>query len=136
MSKLIDLERIRTIIEDALSVSVQFRNQFELENYIDELMLVQDGVCALTGLRMLFDDDDGDPELRCSLDRIDSNGHYERGNSRLSAIANRWKGPASLPPPLRASWDSGSVVDSCVSLDRFWPWKFTVAERTRDPESG
>jgi transposase len=33
---------------------------------------------------------------------------------------------ASLPLPLRASLASGSVVDACVSLPRFSPWKSTV----------
>lgn len=70
-----------------------FRDQFDLEKYIDDLMIAQDGVCALTGLRMLLDGDDGDPELSCSLDRIDSNGHYERGNLQIVCkFANRWKG--------------------------------------------
>ena len=47
----------------------------------------------MTGLRMLFDDDEGDPELRCSLDRIRSDGHYERGNLQIVCrFANRWKG--------------------------------------------
>jgi len=69
-----------------------FRDQFELEKYIDELLLAQDGLCALTGLRMVFDGDDGDQDLCCSLDRIDSNGHYERGNLQIVCkFANRWK---------------------------------------------
>jgi hypothetical protein len=70
-----------------------FRNQFDLEKYIADLMIAQDGVCALTGLGMLLDGDDGDPELSCSLDRIDSNGHYERGNLQIVCkFANRWMG--------------------------------------------
>ena|GEM_PF-406562 len=70
-----------------------FRDQFELEKYIDELMTAQDGACALTGLRMSLDGDDGDTELACSLDRIDSNAHYERGNLQIVCkFANRWKG--------------------------------------------
>jgi hypothetical protein len=70
-----------------------FHDRFELEKYIDDLMIGQDGMCALTGLRVLFDADDGDPELFCSLDRIDSNRHYERGNLQIVCkFANRWKG--------------------------------------------
>lgn len=70
-----------------------FRDQYDLEKHIDELLASQDGLCALTGLRMLFDDDDGDPELRCSLDRIDSTRHYERSNLQIVCkFANRWKG--------------------------------------------
>jgi hypothetical protein len=71
----------------------RFRNQFEMEKYLEELFAIQDGVCALTGLHMLLDDDDIDPELHCSLDRIDSTGHYERGNLQIVCkFANRWKG--------------------------------------------
>ena len=33
-----------------------------------------------------------DPEMLCSLDRIDSSGHYERGNLQLVCrFINRWK---------------------------------------------
>lgn len=32
-----------------------------------------------------------DPEMLCSLDRIDSNGHYERGNLQIVCrFVNRW----------------------------------------------
>jgi hypothetical protein len=71
----------------------RFRNQIELEKHIEELLDGQEGLCALTGLRMSFDDDDDEPELRCSLDRIDSAGHYERGNLQIVCkFANHWKG--------------------------------------------
>ncbi|MFN0103888.1 MAG: hypothetical protein ACKV2U_17620 [Bryobacteraceae bacterium] len=70
-----------------------FQDRKALENYIAELIHGKDGACALTGLRMLFDGDEGDSELRCSLDRIDSGGHYERGNLQVVCkFANRWKG--------------------------------------------
>jgi hypothetical protein len=70
-----------------------FRDRFELEKYIDELLAHQEGSCALTGLRMLLDDEDGDAELRCSLDRIQSDQHYTRGNLQIVCkFANRWKG--------------------------------------------
>jgi hypothetical protein len=33
-----------------------------------------------------------DPEMLCSLDRIESSGHYERGNLQLVCrFINRWK---------------------------------------------
>jgi hypothetical protein len=71
----------------------RFRDQYELETYLEELLAVQGGLCALTGLRMLLDDDDTDSELHCSLDRIHSTGHYERGNLQIVCkFANRWKG--------------------------------------------
>jgi hypothetical protein len=41
---------------------------------------------------MQFDDDDANPDLRCSLDRIDSARHYERGNLQVVCrFANQWK---------------------------------------------
>jgi hypothetical protein len=71
----------------------RFRDQFDLERHIDDLLDFQEGLCALTGLLMGLDGEDGDPELRCSLDRVDSNGHYERGNLQIVCkFANRWKG--------------------------------------------
>jgi hypothetical protein len=72
--------------------SFGFRDRFELERHIEELLASQEGLCALTGLNMLFDDE-GDPDLRCSLDRIESKGHYTKGNLQIVCrFANRWKG--------------------------------------------
>lgn len=50
-----------------------FRDQYELERYIDQLVKDQEGICALTGVSMIFDGEDGDPNCSYSLDRIDSN---------------------------------------------------------------
>ena len=72
---------------------VGFQRAIEMESYIDELLASQEGLCALTDLGMTFDDDDGDPEFRCSLDRIDSNAGYIKGNLQVVCrFANRWKG--------------------------------------------
>ena len=47
----------------------------------------------LTALPLEMDEIDGDKELVCSLDRIDSNGHYEKDNLQVVCkFANRWKG--------------------------------------------
>lgn len=70
-----------------------FISQAELTAHALSLIESQEGLCALTGLEMLLDGLDGDSELRCSLDRIDSNGHYEHGNLQVVCrFANRWKG--------------------------------------------
>jgi hypothetical protein len=46
--------------------------------------------CAITGLTLQFEGADG--QLRPSLDRIDSNGHYEVGNLQVVArFINFWK---------------------------------------------
>lgn len=70
----------------------RFPSQVALEAHIAELMEANEMTCALTGLQMQLDDGDDDA-LRVSLDRIDSDGHYERGNLQLVCkFANRWKG--------------------------------------------
>ncbi len=70
-----------------------FLDKNALEKYIALLFEEQDGICALTDLSLALDDDDDRPEMKCSLDRIDSNGHYEPGNLQIVCkFANRWKG--------------------------------------------
>lgn len=65
----------------------------ELRATIDAIVTEQEGLCAISGLRLQFDGDYTDPELLCSLDRIDSAKHYERGNLQVVCrFVNRWKG--------------------------------------------
>jgi hypothetical protein len=69
----------------------QFSNRDELVEYIDKLFDSQEGLCAITGLTLQFKGGD-DHQLRCSLDRIDSDGHYERGNLQVVCkFINMWK---------------------------------------------
>lgn len=69
----------------------KFKDAYELEAYIAELFKGQEGLCNISGLKLQFDDGD-DPQLCCSLDRIDSNGHYERQNLQVVCrFINRWK---------------------------------------------
>jgi len=69
-----------------------FASEEELKLYIEDLFRMQDGLCMLTGIRMQLDRDYDDEELLCSLDRIDSNGHYAPGNLQIVCrFANRWK---------------------------------------------
>lgn len=64
----------------------------ELKAHIDDLLAEQDGLCALTGLPLQFDGNYDEAELLCSLDRIESDGHYEAGNLQVVCrFANRWK---------------------------------------------
>lgn len=59
--------------------------ELELEKYVDDLIVAQEGLCAITGLALQY-------ELLCSLDRIDSAGHYEHGNLQVVCkLVNRWK---------------------------------------------
>jgi len=69
-----------------------FTTKQEFEEYVIELIESQEGLCALTDLKMGHYGSDGDSDMRCSLDRIDSNEHYERGNLQVVCwFANRWK---------------------------------------------
>lgn len=70
-------------------------SQLELEAYVAELIDKQDGRCALTGLALQFQKEHEDEQLLASLDRIDSDGHYEAGNLQVVCrFANRWKSDA------------------------------------------
>ena len=52
--------------------------------------LLDPGTCAVTNLALDFSG--ADPDLAPSLDRIDSNGHYEPDNVQVVAwFVNRWK---------------------------------------------
>lgn len=71
----------------------RFPNEETLRLYLENLLETQEGFCALTGLKLLMDGESGDHELHCSLDRIDSDGHYEEGNLQIVCkFVNRWKG--------------------------------------------
>ncbi|MHC8399536.1 hypothetical protein ACYZTX_08590 [Pseudomonas sp. MDT1-17] len=70
-----------------------FRDEDELRAYLEQLFKMQEGICELTGLPLQHLGSEDDKELVCSLDRIDSNGHYEPGNLQIVCrFANRWKG--------------------------------------------
>ncbi|WP_411960507.1 hypothetical protein ACK3BE_06165 [Pseudomonas mandelii] len=69
-----------------------FHDQDELRAYLEELFKMQEGICELTGLPLQHVGSEDDKDLVCSLDRIDSNGHYEPGNLQIVCqFANRWK---------------------------------------------
>jgi hypothetical protein len=62
------------------------------ERYLKALLDSQEGLCAITGLKLQFLGEEDDKEMLCSLDRIDSDGHYEIGNLQIVCrFVNRWK---------------------------------------------
>ncbi|RWK41724.1 MAG: hypothetical protein EOR46_15590 [Mesorhizobium sp.] len=64
----------------------------ELEPFLNALLDAQEGLCAITGLQVQYLGEEDDKELLCSLDRIDSDGHYEIGNLQIVCrFVNRWK---------------------------------------------
>ena len=61
-----------------------------LISHLEELLEENDDRCAITGLLLNFSNTDD--QLRPSLDRIDSDGHYEAGNLQVVArFINFWK---------------------------------------------
>jgi hypothetical protein len=65
----------------------------ELEALIVSLLDLQGNRCALTGIPFQFHGPIADRNLLPSLDRIDSDGHYEKGNLQVVCqFVNFWKG--------------------------------------------
>lgn len=78
---------LRTVKNKDLLIS-----EAELMPFLNALLEEQDGHCAITGLRLQYDGDEDDEEMLCSLDRIDSNRHYEKDNLQIVCrFVNRWK---------------------------------------------
>ena len=70
----------------------RFSSEGALQEYLEALLLAQDNACAITSLPLQFDGEHADLEMLCSLDRIDSSGHYEEGNLQVVCrFVNRWK---------------------------------------------
>lgn len=80
------------VVRTVKNKEVRFSTQLELERYVDSLVEAQEGLCAITELPLGFDGEADDLEMLASLDRIDSNGHYEVGNLQVVCrFVNRWK---------------------------------------------
>jgi hypothetical protein len=58
----------------------------QLEKHITWLLDIQKNRCALTGLPFQFLGSDSDRNLLPSVDRKDSNGHYEIGNPNCLSV--------------------------------------------------
>jgi hypothetical protein len=65
----------------------------ELEALIESLLDIQENRCALTGIAFQFHGQGADKNLLPSVDRKDSNGHYEAENLQIVCqFINFWKG--------------------------------------------
>lgn len=64
----------------------------ELEEHISELIEKQDDKCAISDLALQYRGQETDKNMLASLDRIDSDGHYEKGNLQVVCrFINFWK---------------------------------------------
>lgn len=69
-----------------------FESEPEFQQYVRNLIRDQEGYCAISGLQLQYATLADDKELLASLDRIDSAGHYARGNLQVVCrFINRWK---------------------------------------------
>ncbi len=65
---------------------------YELDRLLRHLLDVQEDRCAITGLPFQYQGAHSDTNMLPSLDRIDSDGHYENGNLQLVCrFINFWK---------------------------------------------
>lgn len=70
----------------------EFSTQLELEAHVLDLLVSQEGLCAISGMVLQYDGQHDDIAMLCSLDRIDSAGHYARGNLQVVCrFINEWK---------------------------------------------
>lgn len=80
-------EMLRTIKNKDCNLSKD-----DLRAYIVTLIHDQERLCAITEIPLQFEPDVEDRAMLYSLDRIDSGGHYERGNLQVVCqFVNRWK---------------------------------------------
>lgn len=81
------------IVERTLKNKDLRMSSAELEKLIASLLDLQDNRCALTWIPFHFHGPDSDQNLLPSLDRIDSDGHYEAENLQIVCqFINFWKG--------------------------------------------
>lgn len=67
-------------------------SSYELDARVRTLLAEQDDCCSITGIPFQFEGTGEDTNFRPSLDRIDSDGHYETSNVQLVCrFINFWK---------------------------------------------
>jgi hypothetical protein len=69
-----------------------FGSKADMEMYLREVLEDSEKICALSGIPVIFEGEEGDIETRASLDRIDSSKGYIRGNVQIVCrFINQWK---------------------------------------------
>lgn len=82
----------QTVEKTVKNKDTGFDYRAELEKFLMELIDAQEGICAISGISLQYDGSYDDDAMLCSLDRIDSNGHYQRDNLQIVCrFINKWK---------------------------------------------
>lgn len=90
------------IVEKAVKEKNTSLSQSDWNKLWPEILQRQKYLCALTHLPLGFDGECDDQEMLASLDRIDSDGHYDAENLQIVCkFINRWKGVDSNDLALR-----------------------------------
>lgn len=80
------------MVQTTVKIKKLLMSELELEARIKELLDEGSDCCAITGLPFEFEGDGIDQNMHPSLDRIDSDGHYEASNVQLVCqFINFWK---------------------------------------------
>jgi hypothetical protein len=80
------------VLKTVKNKEMLFPDRKAFEKCVLDLLELQEGLCAITDLRLQYEGDHDDIEMVCSLDRIDSDKHYEPGNLQIVCrFVNRWK---------------------------------------------
>ena len=81
------------VVERTIKVKETILDHREWESLLLRMMGEQEDRCALTGLPFAYPGEGDDLQMRPSLDRIDSGGHYTPDNVQVVVrFINRWKG--------------------------------------------
>ena len=85
-------QKVLTTVKDKNVIG--FKDKAAFIDYVERLIAVQNKLCNITSLPLHFHgEEDVDKAKLCSLDRIDSDGHYAPGNLQVVCqFVNRWKG--------------------------------------------
>src|SRR3546814_4783870 len=109
----------QTVLRNLKNKESRFATAAALQEHIAALITMQETLGALTGLPLELDERGGDKEFFCSLDRRDSDGHYEAGNLQvICRFANRWKGADEDAEFQSLRAEERRVGKECVSTCR------------------
>ena len=86
------VENSGKVVQQISKIKELHMSNEELMDYIGDLIQIQEGRCALTGIPLQYRGEHDDDLLLASLDRNDSNGHYENNPQVVCKFVKFWSG--------------------------------------------